>query len=365
MAARTRLPRVLLMTSGPLDGRGGSDIRLASAVAQALPAVDFFWFARWPTPAAERTLPGRGLWLVSLDGIPHRQQRLQAAVLGAAAARRVDFVHAVMSIGKGFPLFSRTWTPLLGGRPVLHTVPGILSRDLPARSRPLGRTVAQSATTAGALEVAGFGQVMVIPPTIALEEWPMVPRLSDGTPVVLFTGYHDADGGARDAVLAASVAVRAGARFRLILAVRARPGQNGRALDAELLAFAERQGLSKVAVPGHVADMRTLMASADVLLYVPRVCHSGADVPMTVLEALSTGRPVIVSDHPQFAPLGDTVLRAPPGDPHRTGHLLRQLLERPHWWQVLAERSRATVEERYSVERFRAQYMRVYEELLQ
>ncbi|NUK03912.1 glycosyltransferase [Streptomyces lunaelactis] len=365
MATSGHPPRVLLLTSGPVDGQQGADSQLAAAVAHAIPDVEFTWFRRWPgrggPPPVAR---GRPVPVVSLDGIPHVQQRLQVATASAVLAHRVDLVHAVMTIADGYPAFSRLWPRLVGRRPVLHTVPGVRDPSLLRRARPLGRTVALSASTAKELSAAGFGQVLVIPPLVRLDQWPMRPRPVGEIPMVLVTAHHDPGGGASEAIAAAAVAARAGARFRLVLAMRGRPRQNLRALEDGLRAHAEREGLCDVDVRGYVEDMSALLAESDVLLFVPQLLDVRADVPLTVLQSLATGRPVIVSDQAQFAALGDTVLRVPIGDFRRTGHLLRQLLDRPQWWEILAKRGRATVEERFGPEPFRAHYTNLYRELL-
>ncbi|MET9908950.1 glycosyltransferase [Streptomyces sp. NPDC006476] len=365
MARDRRLPRVLLLTSGPVDGGRGGDTDLAMALAREIPVVRHLWFRKWPgADDAVRDLPGRSVPLLSRDGVPRLPVRVQAVAAGSVLTRRCDLVHAVMTIGTTFPPFSRLWPRIVGDTPVLHTVPGVMDPALLARCRPLGRTVALSEDTAGRMRSAGFGEVRVIRPVVRLDEWPLLPRPASDRPTVLVTGHHDPGGGAEEAIASAGVAARAGARFRLVLALRDRPGLNTRALEADLRARAARQGLAETEVLGPVRDMHGLLASADVLLYVPRALGGKADVPLTVLQALATGRPVVLSDLPQFASLCGAVLRAAPGDCEQTGRLLRHVLDRPRWWRNLAERGRMTVEERFGVARFAAQYARLYEELL-
>lgn len=363
MASRPERRRVLLFTSGPCEGGAGADTQLAASIVDSMPDRDFLWFTRWPSHGPPGVARGKGIPIVSRDGVPRVPERLQATLAGGVLARRTDLVHAVLTIGGTYPLFSRLRRGLLGGVPVIHTVPGVMDTRLLERARPLGATVALSEATAGQLRGAGFGDVRVIPPTIPLDRWPWQPR-ARGTPVVLFAGHHDSQGGAREAIAAAAEAHRSGARFRLVLAMRGRPGQDVRAMEAELRALAAAAGLPEVEIRGHVPDMPGLLSATDVLLFPPRALCGKADVPFIVLEALAVGRPVILSDLPQFAALGDAGLRAPVGDRLRTGELLTRLLEEPQRWEMLARRGRATVEERFGPDGFRAQYERLYQEVV-
>ncbi|KQX49841.1 MULTISPECIES: glycosyltransferase family 4 protein [unclassified Streptomyces] len=360
---RADRPRVLLLTSSPLDGAEGCDVRLASDVLGALPDVDFVWFSQWPRRRQAPPTRGRPVRLLSRDGVPHVPERVQSALLGAVFARRVDLVHAFLTIGRTFPAFSWLRPLLLGGRPVVHTVPGVMDNRFLARTRPLGTTIALSESMARRLRAADFGDVRVVPPMIGLDAWPYLPR-PEGFPTVLFAGHHDPDGGAEIAIDAAAEAVRAGARFRLVLAMRGRPGQDPGALDEALRERAGASGLTDFEVLGYVDDMHALLASVHVLLFPPAVLGGKADIPLTVLQALASGRPAILSDLPQFADFGHAVLRAPAGDARRTGQQLAWLLDQPRSWDVLAERGRSLVEEHFGPERFAARYAALYRELL-
>ncbi|MFC8954785.1 glycosyltransferase family 4 protein [Streptomyces sp. NPDC057101] len=358
-----RRPRVLLLTSSPLDGAEGCDVRLATDVLDVLPDVDFVWFSQWPGRRQPSPTRGRAVRILSRDGVPHVPERAQSALAGAVFARRVDLVHAFLTIGRTFPAFSWLRPLLLGRRPVVHTVPGAMDARYLTHTRPLGTTVALSESMARRLRAADFGDVRVVPPMICLDAWPYLPR-PEGFPVVLFAGHHDPHGGAELAIDAAAEAVGAGARFRLVLAMRGRPGQDHGALDEALRERAGAAGLTDFEVRGYVEDMQALLASVQVLLFPPPVLGGKADVPLTVLQALASGRPAILSDLPQFADFGHAVLRAPAGDARRTGQQLAWLLAQPRSWDVLAERGRAVVEEHFGPEPFAARYAALYRELL-
>jgi glycosyltransferase involved in cell wall biosynthesis len=363
MSSREKKLRVLLLTSSPLEGHEGADKQLATAIANGMPQAEYVWFTRWPGDGKPRLTHGRPIPVLSKDGVPRWPERLQVTIAAAALARRMDLVHAVMTIGGSFPVFSRLGRYLFGDRPVIHTVPGVRDVGLLGDTRPLGVTVALSDTTANQLRAAGFRDVRVIPPAVDLDKWRRQAR-QDGPPVVLFAGHYDAGGGAPEALAAAGTAARAGARFRLVLAMRRRPGQDVRGLNHELMTQARREALGEVQILGHVSDMYRLLVSADVVLFPPRALSGKADVPLTILEAMATGRPVIVSDLPQFAILGDAVLRAPVGSSELPGGLLTKLLSQPLYWNAVADKGRGTVETRFGPERFAQRYRHLYQEVM-
>ncbi|TXS52133.1 glycosyltransferase [Streptomyces sp. t39] len=353
--------RVLLLTGTPLDGPESPGTDLARELLCTVPHIEYAWFRRWwGRPRRADDAPGgQSVSVVSREGTPSASVRLQILAAALLAARRTDLVHAVLPVGPGFAAFSRTWPRVAGRRPVLHTVPAAVEPADLAGCRPLGRTVALSDATARQLTAAGFGDVRVVNPSIRLDLWPLRRRQDRTPPMVLAIG----DGGTEEAMLSAGVAARAGAQFQLVLALTG-DGPGGRQPEDLLRGIAAREGLLDMEVLRCIGDLPGLLAAADVLLYVPRRMTGRADVPPMVLRALATGRPVILSDLPQFAGLSDTVLRTPAADPHHTGHLLRQLLDRPWWWDRIAERGRTTVAGRFGSDRCAAAYTRLYRELL-
>lgn len=365
MSADRAEPRVLLLTCGPLDGPETPGTELARELLLTVPDVEYAWFRRWWGRArnAGDAPGGQSVSVVSREGAPSAAVRLQILAAAALSARRAGLVHAVLPVGPGFAAFSRLWPRVAGSRPVLHTVPAAVDPAALAGCRPLGRTVALSEATARQLTKAGFGPVRVVNPSVRLDLWPVRRRQERTPPMVLAIG----DGGTEEAMLSAGVAARAGADFQLVLAL-AEDGPGGaegpRPPEDLLRGIAAREGLLDMEVLRHVGDLPGLLAAADVLLYVPRRMTGRADVPPMVLRALATGRPVILSDLPQFSALSDTVLRTPAADPHHTGHLLRQLLDRPWWWDRVAERGRTTADARFGAGRSAAAYTRLYRELL-
>lgn len=354
----------MLLTSHPLEGRDGADKQLAVAIATGSAETEFTWFGR--TRSSRPALSsGRRIPVVSRHGSPGVLERTQIALASPMLTRSVDLVHAVFTIGPGFRLLSRTGLVALGGRPVIHTVPGVANPRHLKGATALGLTVALSETTAVQLRSAGFPDVRVVPPAVPLADWPQQPRPVGAVPVVVYAGHFDLGGGMHEAILTAGLAARTGARFRLVLAMRARPRENHRRLAGDALELARTQGLDEVSVFGRVDDMGSLLTSASVLLFPAASLAGGkADVPITVLEAMATGRPVIVSDLPQFAGLGDAVLRVPVGDVDAAAQRLLAVLEDAVTWQTTVERGRAAVERSFDPARMACSYEQLYREVL-
>lgn len=358
--------KILLLTSHPLEGRDGADKQLATSVARGMTDTEFTWFSRAPSVSERALSAGRRIRVLSRQGVPGASERLQIAVRGTYLEPRHDLVHAILTIGPGFARYARLRgrVPVQLRRPVIHTVPGIAAPHLLEGAQPLGRTVALSQATADRLQHAGFGNVAVIPPGVELDRWPASPRPGGNISTVLFAGHHDPGGGATESVLAAAKAQRRGHRLRMIFAMRPRIGQDSATEDGRLRAFAASHGLEDVVVHGRVDDLPALVRAADILLFPPLQLHGKADVPLTVLEAMATRRPVIVSDLPEFAALGEAVLRTPVGDTTELGARLGMLLGMPKRWDELAEAGRRLVEERFSDRSMAAAYRRLYDEIL-
>lgn len=130
------------------------------------------------------------------------------------------------------------------------------------------------------------------------------------------------------------------------------------------MAQVRKEALGNVEILGHVNDMCSLLALADVLLFPPTALNGKADVPLTILQAMATGRPVILSDLSQFAKLGDAVLRFPAGNSELAGGLLANLLSQPLYWNAVATKGRRAIAEHFGPERFVEQYRQLYREVM-
>jgi glycosyltransferase involved in cell wall biosynthesis len=353
--------RALLLTSHPVDGRDGADKEIAVALAEGLRGVEFTYFGRL---GVRPRLRGRKVPVLSRRGMPGLLERGQVALRTPGLARRVDLVHAVMTVGPQFAGFSRSRL-LPRRRPMIHTVPGIAGDEALVGIRPLGVTVALAETTARTLRAGGFPDVRVVPPGIDLHRWEPSPRPGGARPVLLFAGHYGPRGGAEEALQTAARVERGGMPVRLVLAMRRRAGQDLRREAQAVLARGAALGLTEIAVHDRVADMPGVVRSADVVLFLPLQLHEGkADVPLTVVESMAAGRPVVVTDLPQLTALGDAVHRVAAGDHEAAAQAVLGLLQSANAYAAAADGGRQLAVSTFSAEAMCREYATIYAELL-
>jgi glycosyltransferase involved in cell wall biosynthesis len=180
---------------------------------------------------------------------------------------------------------------------------------------------------------------------------------------VAFAGHYDLEGGLWESVQALGALAREGHRIRGLFLMRPRPGQDEDREAAALLARARESGLDDVRVHGRTPDMPGMLAGVDVLLLPARELGGKADVPLTVLEAMASGRPVVVTDLPQMAALGSGATRVPVGDPSALADAVRRLLDEPLRWEEMATAGRSVVEEHFSADLMVRRYAALYDEV--
>jgi glycosyltransferase involved in cell wall biosynthesis len=361
-----RRKRALLLTSHPVDARDGADKELAIAIVKGIPDVEFTWFGRSSMKGREPLDAGRRVPLLSRTGMPGTLERAQAAGWGLALERRVDLLHAVLTVGPGFGRYTALRDRLLGRarRPAVHTVPAVADPSALAGAAPLGTTVALSASTADLLRGAGFPDVRLIAPGVDLDRWTPRPRQSRGIPVVAFAGHYDPGGGLEESIAALADLAGEGRELSALFLMRPRPGQD-EAVEAERLRQrVRRAGIARVRVQGRTPDMPAAIAGVDVLLLPARQLQGKADVPLTVLEAMATARPVVVSDLPQMAALGEAATRVPAGDVPALATAIGGLLDQTQRWDAVAAAGLDLVRREFSVTSMVARYTDLYAELL-
>ena len=249
--------------------------------------------------------------------------------------------------------------------PAIHTALSAPREDhAPARVLFSPVTVALSRWTAARLERAGCAAPRVIPPGLA--ELDPVPaaraasarlRLKLEGSFVVYPGDYDFSGG-YDLLLEAW----AGAADLppLVLA-----GRDKTRAAADVRARLERRardlGLAKrVRFVGTVEDMPALLAASSGVLFPARSLYAKSDVPIALLEAWRSSRPVWVSDLPPLAELTAGICPALPQEAAAWAAAARRITGEG---VALGEAGRARLLERYDARRMREAYEMLYDEV--
>jgi glycosyltransferase involved in cell wall biosynthesis len=365
--------KVLLLTSHPVAPPWNSgDKNLARTLVLGEAGVDYVFvgdradYSPWP----ERH---RRAALAFTSDVPTAPQKARVFAWLLRAAPGVDAVHAVVTFRSELVQRLLLLTPALRGRPLVVTCPSgsQLPRPFLERSRV---AVALSRHTASGLRRAGARDVRVIPPGVDLGRFrpgdPTQARTTLGVadrPTLLFAGHHD-PGGGLDAALRLAARLRPRVPdLQLLLALRLRPGDSPAARRAEVAGAAREMGLEdNVLQLGPYANMRAALQAADVVLFQPATLGAKMELPMTLLEGLACGRPVLASPLPSLAELADepspAVTVLPPDDQAAVGRVADLLLDAGARAQVGAA-ARALAERRYAAEAMVAAYAQVYGDL--
>lgn len=140
--------------------------------------------------------------------------------------------------------------------------------------------------------------------------------------------------------------------------------ETGGAFQAQLEQDAERLGVrDRVVFAGHRPDAKDLLSDVDVFA-LPSWTEG---LPITVLEAMARGRPVVatpVGGTPEVVADGETGLLVPPHDPEALAEALRRLLADPDLRRRMGETGRSRVEERFSSDAMVARVLEIYDEVV-
>jgi glycosyltransferase involved in cell wall biosynthesis len=365
-------PKVLLVTSHPVAPPwNGADKNLARVLLHAELGVDFSFVggAMDETPWPPRHL--RNVLDVGSD-MPTAAAKLRLFTWLSFRAPTADIVHAIVTF-KRSPLTQ--WALLAAPRirqcGLVVTCPSghYLPLQLLKRASVV---VAVSRGTERRLRAAGLDNVRLVSPGVDLhyfEPGSAIDPRRDGSPrrpTLLFAGHFEADGGLDAALHLARRVRRSVPDLRLMVAMRPRPGHRDQQRQLQMRETIERMGLTGAVVElGSAADIRAALQTCSAVVYQPQRLRMKMDLPLTLLEALACGRPLLVSPADTLGELADgspaVVVDQPEGEAS-VRHLERLLGDEAYSIECQTA-ARRLAERRYSLRPMLAAYRDVYREL--
>ena len=373
------LERVFLLTSHPVAPPWNSgDKNYARSLVVAARGVSYTYLTDAgeqvgePGRHAPFTVPGPS-WMWE-GSIPTRREKVRV-YLGLLLRRpSVDLVHVVMTLQGGvLPERALIAVPWLRAHPLVVTC--LTSSYLPMHLLRRARAVVTiSEHTRRRLAAAGLPDVRCIAPGVDLERW--VPRDAEacqsalGLPpgrYLLFAGHHDPDGGLEQALRTLAALRPAVPDLRLLLAMRSRPGQDSSRLAAGLRRLAGALGVADAVVDlGPHADMPLAIGAATAVLFQALSLRWKMELPLVLIEALASGRPVVTGAVEPLAELGNgtpAVLTASAAAGEEVAaHLARLCRDRDYLATCSSEARRLAVE-RHDVRHMAARYAELYHSL--
>jgi glycosyltransferase involved in cell wall biosynthesis len=365
---------VYLLTAGPVSPPwDGGDTNLARALVGGEMGADFVYLVRRGDPTPGRSGHERRE-LRFLTGVPTNREQLRIFTSLCRERAPVDLVHLVVTFGPGrLKEAALCALPLLRQHPVIVTCPngGHLPPDLLARAAAV---VAVSRWTAARMRQMALSAVQVIPPGIDLDGFHPGPESEAQrglglapAPSLLFAGHYDPGGGLDHALEVVHRLRRDIPSLRLVTAMRHRPG---RANDRERARIAERVralGLAGSVVDlGPAADVPLALRACRAVLFQPERVGRKMDLPMVLLEALASGRPIVVSPVDALCELADggpAVVVEPPPAAGAVQHLGRLITDAAYAAAASAA-ARRLAGRRYSAAAMVAAYDELYARLL-
>ena len=243
------------------------------------------------------------------------------------------------------------------------------------------RVVAHSRDTRDRLVAAGVRGVVHIPPGIetrpatapaARDATLSLHGLPPGAPIVIYAGDFEFSDAA-SVVARAVPAIAAASDATVVFACRSkRP--SGRAAEAAIRsALADHVRSRRVAFLGEVADVRSLLAAAAVVVLPAESSYAKMDLPLVLLEAMAEGVPVVVADvaplrevlgHDEDRPTAPVGVAVPPCDPGALADAVVMLLADAGLRQRLGDAAREWARARFDARAMGEAHAALYRELL-
>jgi glycosyltransferase involved in cell wall biosynthesis len=323
-------------------------------------------------------------------GLPPGDRVTAAAVYGGAGA----FTPAVLDNAR-----AALWLVLASRADLWHFVfapnartsgVGRLARRL--RQRPVVQTVAspprvfdpahlfgdalvvQSRWTRERVEAAARARGCVLPPVDVIPPLlgPLRPRTADevarvrgalglaaGAPVFVYPGDLELSSGAENVARAVEPICRSLPDAVVVFACRAK---TPRAPEVQA-ALAARLPAARVRFAGGGYDLPALLLASDAVLFPVDDLYGKVDLPISLLEAMQLGVPVVAPDAGPLADL-ESVHRAPLGDPDALARAAVALTKDADLRRTVVEGQRREVEARYAAPRVARAYEAVYDRVL-
>jgi glycosyltransferase involved in cell wall biosynthesis len=209
------------------------------------------------------------------------------------------------------------------------------------------------------------GRIRVVPYGVDARDWAFVPderaheraRLGlSSSDVAVGIASRLIPGKGHDLLLPAFAEARAQASgLRLLIA-------GDGPLRSEVEAASRQLGSNAATVLGYVDDIRSFMASCDILVF-PTLPSLGEGFGLAALEAMAAGRPVIatrVASLPEVVADGETGVLVPPDDPRPLADALVGLAANEQLRAGMGEAGRRRASERFDLRRMIASTLSVY-----
>lgn len=358
--------RVYLASSLPIAPPwNGADKNLARALIEAAPSgVEYHY---------------RG----ALDGAPWRNAiapnlptRLGTYLDLARQRPRYDLFHLIASL-RGSWLTEQ----LLLALPIVRRVPMVITcpsgESVPLHlAKRAAATVTLSECGARRARLLGVQDVHRVAPGIDVTRFQpgsaSAARATLGIgdrPAILFAGNHEPGGGLEQALAFLAQVKKRAPTTVLLLAMRARPEMDERALSRQTCRLAADFGVADSIVElGPTADMPLALNAAAAVVFQPLRLGLKADLPLMLLEALATGRSIVVSPLEPLIELAagasPAVITAEPGDESAVDHVVR-LLSDGAYAEACGRQARRLAEERCSVAAMAEAYGRIYRSVVE